>query len=143
MMHDDNKIALTQLERLPAAGHSTSALTFEDRRTSHGHVMPVLALSTKQELGISLQHQDRHSSLVVVITGTAIVWEMLRAAASKAPCSMHGHRCCRLCPQALHVRLEPLLLFFIDGANAVEKDDPKWELLLALQPASAGTLVVW
>lgn len=39
--------------------------------------------------------------------------------------------------QDLHARIEPLLLFFIDGASAIEKDE-KWEVLLALQPAQGG-----
>ena len=34
--------------------------------------------------------------------------------------------------QELHARLEPYLLFFIDGASAVESDDPRWELLLVI-----------
>lgn len=33
--------------------------------------------------------------------------------------------------KALHARLEPLLQFFIDGAQVIDQDDPHWELLLA------------
>lgn len=57
--------------------------------------------------------------------------------------------CARIFPaplQALHARMEPLLLFFIDGASLIDKEDDDWELLLAVMPASqaqgGGTLVV-
>ena len=46
------------------------------------------------------------------------------------------------CPQAVHARLEPLLLFFIDGASLIDADDDKWELLLAVQPNGKGTASV-
>lgn len=32
----------------------------------------------------------------------------------------------------MHGRLEALLLFFIDGANFIDADDPQWELLLVV-----------
>lgn len=44
--------------------------------------------------------------------------------------------------KALHARLEPLLLFYVDGANYIEADDPKWELLLAVQRINGADVVV-
>ena len=35
--------------------------------------------------------------------------------------------------QALHARMQPLLLFFIDGANLIEPKEPEWDLLLAMR----------
>mmetsp|Transcript_23975 Transcript_23975/g.52458 ORF Transcript_23975/g.52458 Transcript_23975/m.52458 type:complete len:574 (-) Transcript_23975:376-2097(-) len=35
--------------------------------------------------------------------------------------------------RAVHDRLEPLLLFFVDGVSRIDNDDPKWELLLAVR----------
>jgi GNAT superfamily N-acetyltransferase len=32
----------------------------------------------------------------------------------------------------LHARFEPLLLFTVDGANTIDGDDPRWELVLAV-----------
>lgn len=43
--------------------------------------------------------------------------------------------------QALHARMQPLLLFFIDAASFIDADDPKWELFLATSP-NAGQEVV-
>ena len=40
--------------------------------------------------------------------------------------------------QGLHERLDPLLLFFIDGACLIDNNDLKWELLLAVQEGEAG-----
>ena len=41
--------------------------------------------------------------------------------------------------QGLHERLEPLLLFFIDGASLIDNDDLKWEVLLAVKwPQESG-----
>lgn len=45
-------------------------------------------------------------------------------------------------PQALHARMQPLLLFFVDGGSAIDADDPGWELLLALHPEGGHTVVV-
>lgn len=45
--------------------------------------------------------------------------------------------------QALHQRLEPLLLFTIDGANFIDDEDRQWELLLPVaRAADGGCLVV-
>ncbi|KAJ9534338.1 hypothetical protein QJQ45_016034 [Haematococcus lacustris] len=44
--------------------------------------------------------------------------------------------------QELHARIEPLLLFFIDGASLIEKGDDKWDILLAVQPSPKGNLVL-
>lgn len=38
--------------------------------------------------------------------------------------------CARL--QELHARLEPLLIFTIDGASFIDADDPKWEVVAAV-----------
>jgi histone acetyltransferase 1 len=34
--------------------------------------------------------------------------------------------------QELHARLEPLLVFTIDGANFLDVEDPKWEVVAAV-----------
>ncbi|KAG2442492.1 hypothetical protein HXX76_002578 [Chlamydomonas incerta] len=44
--------------------------------------------------------------------------------------------------KALHARLEPLLLFTIDGANFIDGDDPQWELLLPVVRAPDGGCLV-
>ncbi|KXZ53687.1 hypothetical protein GPECTOR_6g604 [Gonium pectorale] len=44
--------------------------------------------------------------------------------------------------KALHARLEPLLLFTIDGANFIDGDDPQWELLLPVLRAEDGGCLV-
>lgn len=44
--------------------------------------------------------------------------------------------------QALHARMQPLLLFFVDGGSAVDADDPGWDLLLALRIEGARATVV-
>lgn len=44
--------------------------------------------------------------------------------------------------QELHARFEPLLLFFIDGAQIIEKGDPKWDALMLIQPTPKGCLLV-
>ncbi|KAG1669886.1 hypothetical protein FOA52_002412 [Chlamydomonas sp. UWO 241] len=42
-----------------------------------------------------------------------------------------------------HERLDALLLFFIDGGSLIDTEDPKWELLMAVQrgPDGTGSLV--
>lgn len=47
--------------------------------------------------------------------------------------------CCRLLllllvlqQQELHARLEPLLIFTIDGANFIDVSDDKWEVVVAV-----------
>ena len=40
--------------------------------------------------------------------------------------------------QALHSRLQPFLLFFIDGASYIDAEDPNWELLLATEQEASG-----
>ncbi len=47
-----------------------------------------------------------------------------------------------ICLQALHERLQPFLLFFIDGASFIDLDDPKWELLLAIEQRDGRDVVV-
>ncbi|DBA71639.1 TPA: putative uncategorized biosynthetic cluster [Trebouxia sp. C0005] len=42
----------------------------------------------------------------------------------------------------LHERLQPFLLFFIDGASFLDADDPKWELLLATEHQAGRDVVV-
>ncbi|PNH01688.1 Histone acetyltransferase type B catalytic subunit [Tetrabaena socialis] len=44
--------------------------------------------------------------------------------------------------KALHARLEPLLLFTIDGANFIDDEDPQWELLLPVARAEDGGCMV-
>ncbi|GFR51971.1 hypothetical protein Agub_g14498 [Astrephomene gubernaculifera] len=44
--------------------------------------------------------------------------------------------------KALHARMEPLLLFTIDGANFIDADDPQWELLLPVARAADGGCLV-
>ena len=46
----------------------------------------------------------------------------------------------------LHARMEPFLLFFIDGASSIDSTDPMWEVILAVKtipadPAEAGNEV--
>ena len=35
--------------------------------------------------------------------------------------------------QDLHARFQPLLLFFVDGANFINAEEPEWDLLLAVR----------
>jgi hypothetical protein len=44
--------------------------------------------------------------------------------------------------QEIHARLEPLMLFTIDGANFIEKDDSKWEVVLAVMEKPTGQMLV-
>lgn len=44
--------------------------------------------------------------------------------------------------QALHSRLQPFLLFFIDGASFIDTEDTKWELLVATQQHAGRETVV-
>lgn len=44
--------------------------------------------------------------------------------------------------QEVHARLQPFLLFFIDGASYIDEDDPKWELLLVLEQQEGQHAVV-
>ncbi|KAL0047452.1 hypothetical protein WJX82_003744 [Trebouxia sp. C0006] len=44
--------------------------------------------------------------------------------------------------KALHERLQPFLLFFIDGASFIDAADPKWELLLATEHQAGQNVVV-
>ncbi|KAK9839470.1 hypothetical protein WJX81_003999 [Elliptochloris bilobata] len=43
--------------------------------------------------------------------------------------------------KALHARMQPLLLFFVDGGSAIDPDDPCWHVLLALRTEGAHTVV--
>ena len=47
-----------------------------------------------------------------------------------------------LSAQALHARMQPLLLFFVDGGSAIDVEDPCWTLLLALRAQDEHTVVV-
>lgn len=42
----------------------------------------------------------------------------------------------------LHARLQPLLLFFVDAASAIDSTDPAWDLLLAVESFPDGTCQV-
>jgi hypothetical protein len=44
--------------------------------------------------------------------------------------------------QELHARLQPLLLFFIDGASVIDLEDEDWDLLLAVQTSAGKAPVV-
>ena len=44
--------------------------------------------------------------------------------------------------QALHARMQPLLLFFIDAANLIDSDEPEWDLLLAVHTKGDAITVV-
>ena len=44
--------------------------------------------------------------------------------------------------QALHSRLQPFLLFFIDGASFIDAEDTKWELLVATEQHAGQEIVV-
>ena len=44
--------------------------------------------------------------------------------------------------QALHARMQPLLLFFIDAANLIESKEPEWDLLLAMRTKGGDVTVV-
>eukprot|EP00803_Ostreobium_quekettii_P008840 evm.model.scf_195.5 EVM.evm.TU.scf_195.5 scf_195:32086-36316(-) len=44
--------------------------------------------------------------------------------------------------KALHARMEPLLLYFVDGASSIDNGDPKWDIYLALQQQGDTTRVV-
>ncbi|EIE27453.1 acyl-CoA N-acyltransferase [Coccomyxa subellipsoidea C-169] len=41
----------------------------------------------------------------------------------------------------LHARLQPLLMFFVDGASFIDPEEPEWDLLLALH-TDAGVVTV-
>ena len=47
-----------------------------------------------------------------------------------------------LAAQALHARMQPLLLFYVDGGSAIDVEDPCWTLLLALRAQGEHTVVV-
>ena len=42
----------------------------------------------------------------------------------------------------LHARIQPLLLFFVDAASAIDSTDPAWDLLLAVESFPDGTCQV-
>ena len=44
--------------------------------------------------------------------------------------------------QTLHSRLEPLLLFFVDGASAIDPEEDAWDLLLAVKHVNGQPRVV-
>ena len=35
--------------------------------------------------------------------------------------------------QDIHARMQPLLLFFVDAASAIDQEDDDWDLFLAVQ----------
>lgn len=43
--------------------------------------------------------------------------------------------------RSLHAHLEPLLIFFVDAASAIDANDPAWDLLLAVEVANDGSSV--
>ncbi|KAL6785843.1 HAT2 [Auxenochlorella protothecoides x Auxenochlorella symbiontica] len=43
--------------------------------------------------------------------------------------------------KALHARLQPLLLFYIDAASMIDQDDDSWDLILALAKTPGGQRV--
>ena len=65
-------------------------------------------------------------------------------------CWRHKHTLCsptprrqrRLHPQALHARLQPLLLFFVDAASVIDATDPAWHLLTAVEQSPEGMQVL-
>lgn len=44
--------------------------------------------------------------------------------------------------RALHSRMQPLLLFFVDGASGIDSQDPAWDLLVALRESKGSLQVV-
>lgn len=42
----------------------------------------------------------------------------------------------------IHARIQPLLLFFVDAASAIDSTDPAWDLLLAVESSPDGTCQV-
>jgi len=42
----------------------------------------------------------------------------------------------------MHSRLEPMVLFYIDGASAIDGDDPRWDLLLLVTSDDEGNSAV-
>ena len=44
--------------------------------------------------------------------------------------------------QALHARMQPLLLFYIDGARLIDSSDPEWDMLLAVHTKGDEITVV-
>ena len=44
--------------------------------------------------------------------------------------------------QELHARLQPLLMFFVDGASFIDAEEREWDLLLAVHTEGDITTVV-
>ena len=44
--------------------------------------------------------------------------------------------------QALHSRMEPLLLFFVDGASHIDPEEAAWDLLVARRLVNGQPMVV-
>ena len=44
--------------------------------------------------------------------------------------------------QALHARMEPLLLFFVDGASHIDPEEAAWDLLVARKLVNGQPTVV-
>ena len=44
--------------------------------------------------------------------------------------------------RALHARMHPLVRFYIDGASALEQDDPRMDLLLAVKMEGSAPVAV-
>lgn len=57
-------------------------------------------------------------------------------------CHDSSQDACGLFMQALHERMQPLLLFFIDAASFIDAEDERWELLLASTSHNGITEVV-
>ena len=57
-------------------------------------------------------------------------------------CTRRNHITLNCCAQDLHARFQPLLLFFVDGANFINPEEPEWDLLLAVRTNGAAVTVV-
>ena len=44
--------------------------------------------------------------------------------------------------QELHARIQPLLLFYVDGASYIDAEDPDWMLFLAVKTQGDAKVVV-
>jgi len=64
----------------------------------------------------------------------------LTPSSSPSPCPPHLHL--RASLQALHARLEPLLLFFVDAASPIDPEDEGWHLFMAVEQSEEGAEVL-
>ena len=42
-----------------------------------------------------------------------------------------------------HARVEPLVLFYIDGATFIDTEDPKWEIVCIFSKTTAAAVSDW